>query len=65
MTLPIRDKAGVLHELNATLYLCESVLRVSESNGEPAEARVEGAKRADRLREAIRFIEDHADGAAS
>lgn len=63
MTLPIRDKVGVIDELRATLHLCETVLQHSRDAREPVERRVAGSKRADRLREAIRFIEEHAEGA--
>ncbi len=64
MTLPIHDKTGVLDELHASLHICEVTLQHSARCDEPAEARISGSRRAARLREAIRFIETHADGAA-
>lgn len=63
--MPIHDKMGVLDELRVTLSLCEGVLKHSAKNGEPAEARANITRRAEHLREAIRFIEDYANGAAS
>lgn len=56
------DKAGVLAELRASLRICEIALKHSEVSGEPSEARADGAKRAQRLRDAIRFIEENANG---
>lgn len=58
--LPIVDKEGVLDELRSSLHICDVVLQHSAHNGEPAEARSIGLSRAARLREAIRFIEEHA-----
>lgn len=60
MSFPIKDKEDVLTELEASLHLCEVVLKVSLSNGEPPEARTRGTLRRDCFREAIRFIQEHA-----
>ena len=53
-------KAEVLAELTTTLSLCEATIQHSMLNREPSEMRDRLVRRAECLREAIRFIEENA-----
>lgn len=58
---PIKNKQRVLEALNARLHISEVVLNHSRSSGEPASAQKYGLQACEDLREAMRFIEEHAE----
>lgn len=61
MKAPIKNKARVLETLNVRLHIAEVVIEHSQSTGEPETARKSGMQAAEDLREAMRFIEEHAE----
>lgn len=61
MKAPIKNKQRVIETLNARLHISEVVINHSRLAGEPEAARKYGTQTAEDLREAIRFIEEHAE----
>lgn len=61
MKAPIQNKQRVIETLNARLHISEIVVQHSQAAGEPDAARKYGVQAAEDLREAIRFIQEHAE----
>ncbi len=61
MKAPITNKERVLETLRVRLNIAEVVVDHSKRYGEPPEMQRNGTLAAEDLREAIRFIEEHAE----
>jgi len=61
MKSPIANKVSVLETLRIRLHIAEVVVQHSVSNGEPPACQVNGNTASADLREAMRFIEEHAE----
>lgn len=61
MKAPIKNKDHVLETLHLRLRVTEIVIRHSIACSEPPEMQANGKQAAEDLREAIRFIEEHAE----